>query len=94
MKRLEANLVLIDILTAYLKQYPDMRFGQALTNLGLATHRKVILEEFDDTNKGFEFFDIFYEEPTKTLERFTFTTTTDELSHTEGNLGGESGETN
>lgn len=40
MTRLEANIKILDILQSYLKAYPDMRFGQALYNLGIATYRK------------------------------------------------------
>ena len=59
MIRLEKNLEVLDKLFHYLKENPTIRFGQALSNLNLATHR---LKE-----TGVE--DIFYEEPSDTLLR-------------------------
>ena len=57
--RQQDNFQILDILFEYLKKNPDIRFGQALSNLNLATHR---LKE-----TGVE--DIFYEEPDVTLTK-------------------------
>lgn len=57
MNRLNQNLTILGRLEIYLKENPTIRFGQALHNLNLATHR---LKE-----TGVE--DIFYEEPEETL---------------------------
>lgn len=57
MSRLNQNLTILGRLENYLKENPTIRFGQALSNLNLATHR---LKE-----TGVE--DIFYEEPEETL---------------------------
>lgn len=35
MTRLEANLALIKILTEFVKDYPDIRFAQALRSIGV-----------------------------------------------------------
>ncbi len=55
--RLEKNLEILDKLSQYLKQNPSIRFGQALSNLKLATHR----------DEGVRHLDIFFEEPEETL---------------------------
>lgn len=63
--RLTDNEHLVDILLSYLRAYSDMRFGQALYNLGFATH-------LCSTTPGSEVqrcTDIFFEEPAITLKR-------------------------
>jgi len=67
MTRSEANMVIINLLEVYLKQNPDIRFGQALWNLGIATHRQVI-----DTDFNYGSLDIFYEESDVTLENIQY----------------------
>lgn len=62
MTRLEANKILVEILSAYIQQYPDIRFGQALFNLGLIQRKPDSLDIEDP----------FYEESTKTLSRFIY----------------------
>lgn len=54
--RLELNLQLLRILESYLRADPDMRFSQALSNLGYTPN-----EGEDD----------YYLEPSKLLERVT-----------------------
>lgn len=66
MTRLEANLKIVQILTAYLKQYPDLRFGQALSNLNIATHlRHSVKSESGSVDERHD--DIFFKESTATL---------------------------
>lgn len=86
MTRYEANMKLLDILSSYFKAYPDMRFGQALYNLGIATHR--------DTNSVLQqenLVDIFFEESTDTLALFK-PLNVDEISHIKGVIGQEPAE--
>ena len=59
--RLEANLQILDILRKYAMKYPDMRFGQILFNLNIATHR-IDSEEILPLPK-----DIFFFESVDTL---------------------------
>lgn len=81
--RLEANERIINHIQSYIRTYPDMRFGQALYNLGIATH----CVETELTEKGNELVekgqglnlqsihfiprnrDIFFEESTDTLNK-------------------------
>lgn len=63
--RLEKNLEILDKLYHYLKENPTIRFGQALSNLNLATHR--LLD--DKENRPYNNEDIFYEEPEETLDK-------------------------
>ena len=73
--RLEKNLEVLDKLFHYLKENPTIRFGQALSNLNLATHR---LKE-----TGVE--DIFYEEPEETLTKMrNFNKESDERAKSQG----------
>lgn len=66
MSRLENNIILLNHLEEYIKKYPDIRFGQALSNLNLATHRQH--QNIDGQGeKDFLYEDIFYEEPAETL---------------------------
>ena len=65
MSRLEKNLEILDKLYYYLKENPTIRFGQALSNLNLATHRLLN----DKENRLYNNEDIFYEEPTETLSK-------------------------
>jgi hypothetical protein len=39
MTRLEANIEILKILSEYLEKNPDMRFGQALNNLGIVEQK-------------------------------------------------------
>ena len=55
-KREVCNIKLLEILYTYLKQYPDMRFNQALWNLGF-------IKREDD-----QIVDNYYEESEITLE--------------------------
>lgn len=64
MNRLEANKKILDILTAYIHANPDIRFCQALCNLGLPN---IVIQDFNK-EKGLTYEDKFYEEPDKTLE--------------------------
>lgn len=59
--RQQDNFKILDILFEYLKKNPDIRFGQALSNLNLATHRK--------ESELARYMDIFYEEPSETLTK-------------------------
>lgn len=66
--RLEKNLEILDKLFHYLKENPTIRFGQALSNLNLATHRIQPDEEVIKTSRrGYP--NIFYEEPEETLDK-------------------------
>lgn len=62
--RQQENFQILDILFEYLKKNPDIRFGQALHNLNLATHRMI-----NDGFKPEDFKDIFHEEPDVTLTK-------------------------
>ena len=63
MSRLESNKKILDILTAYIHQNPDIRFCQALCNLGLPNI--TIVKQDED---GITYEDKYYEEPDRTLE--------------------------
>lgn len=60
-KRQECNLQIVDMLRQYCEKYPDIRFGQALANLGII--------EYDRTKLTPEVIDPFFEEPVDVLER-------------------------
>lgn len=66
--RLEKNLEILDKLYHYLKENPTIRFGQALSNLNLATHRIQPDEETIKENR-YGYKNIFYEEPEDTLSK-------------------------
>lgn len=68
MSRLENNTLLLKHLEEYIKKYPDIRFGQALSNLNLATHRQKINID-GQGEKDYLYEDIFYEEPQETLTK-------------------------
>lgn len=68
MSRLESNIILLKHLEEYIKKYPDIRFGQALSNLNLATHRQKINTD-GQGEKDYLYEDIFYEEPQETLTK-------------------------
>lgn len=72
MNRRKTNLEIIQILTNYLIEYPDIRFTQALYNLGIATHSIEHIKECDTCDATPNYRDIFYEEPEKTLAKITF----------------------
>jgi len=76
--RLVANEAILEHILSYARAYPDLRFGQILTNLGIATHKvehsepqhnKATVEESDFTTWIESFSDIFYEESTDTLKK-------------------------
>ena len=54
MSRLNDNVEVLNILVDYLKQNPDIRFFQALYNVGIMDSKNV---------------DRFYEEPSETLKK-------------------------
>lgn len=66
--RLEKNLEILDKLFHYLKENPTIRFGQALSNLNLATHKQKINID-GQGEKDYLYEDIFYEEPEETLTK-------------------------
>jgi len=72
MTRLEYNLQILDCLKAYAERYPDMRFGQMLTNLNIATHLKTYInyrsEETGDIITDTDMEDIFFPESEETLK--------------------------
>lgn len=68
MTRLDYNLQILDYLKEYANHYPDMRFGQMLANLDIASH---ILEQYhDDVLKQTRpvYKDIFFPESEETLK--------------------------
>ena len=68
MKRLEKNLEILDKLYYYLKENPTIKFGQALSNLNLATHRREATQEVPNSGTWTHGeYDIFFEEPEETL---------------------------
>lgn len=81
MKRFEANMNIIHMLTDYVRAYPDMRFGQILYNMGIATHclESILTEEgakVIGTGVALQSIhfvkhnrDIFYEESEDTLKK-------------------------
>lgn len=66
--RLEKNLEILDKLFYYLKENPTIRFGQALSNLNLATHRGYLNVD-GQGEKEYLYEDIFFEEPETTLKQ-------------------------
>lgn len=70
MNRLEKNLEILDKLYHYLKENPTIRFGQALSNLNLATHRREATQEVNGSGTWTHgTYDIFHEEPEETLDK-------------------------
>lgn len=68
--RLEKNLEILDKLYYYLKENPTIRFGQALINLNLATHRREVTQEVLGSGSWTHGdYDIFFEEPEQTLSK-------------------------
>ena len=61
MTRLDYNLQILDYLKAYANHYPDMRFGQILSNLNIASHIKCY-----DEGDQYHFQDIFFPESEET----------------------------
>lgn len=59
-KRLVANRTILDVLTQYIEAHPDIRFSQALFNLGIV--------EFD-SNVEHVWKDDYHLEPEEILER-------------------------
>lgn len=69
--RLDYNREIVQLLASYIEKYPDIRFGQALHNLGIAHAYKTVaysISEDDDTPVDI-FVDNFFEEPINTLKR-------------------------
>lgn len=62
--RLVANEAILEHILSYARAYPDLRFGQILYNIGVATHRRS-----DLTDGSTQMQDIFYEESTDTLKK-------------------------
>lgn len=65
MNRKEENEKLLKILKDYLEANPDIRFIQALWNLGIIDRQVIDASGFETSF----IVDRFYEEPDKTLER-------------------------
>lgn len=67
MTRLDYNLQIIDYLKAYANHYPDMRFGQILSNLNIASH--ILEQHHDEVLKQTRpvYRDIFFPESEETL---------------------------
>lgn len=63
MNRKASNLEIMDRLSEYFSKYPDMRFGQALLNLGI-----VEIFECPNTDKLY-WKNAFYEESKEILKR-------------------------
>lgn len=57
--RQQENFKILEVLREFFEKNPDIRFGQGLYNLNIATH---IIE-------GKSVIDIFFEEPNVTLKR-------------------------
>ena len=55
--RQKANLIINELVQLYLETYPDIRYVQALWNLGIIDHRSNLIA------------DRYYEEPVDTLKR-------------------------
>lgn len=51
MTRLECNRIILSKLSDYLELYPDMRFNQALLNLGINVKASKIVTEENEGNK-------------------------------------------
>lgn len=68
MNRLNQNLTILGRLENYLKDNPTIRFGQALSNLNLATHKQRVNVD-GQGEKDCIYEDIFYEEPEETLTK-------------------------
>lgn len=67
MNRQHYNKQILELLSAYVDRYPDMRFGQMLSNLNIASH---ILEQFHDSELKTTrpvYKDIFFPESEETL---------------------------
>lgn len=59
-KRYRVNKEILAELAQYIEKAPQQRFGQILRNMGFFKNER---------NLGLHYSDVFYEEPTKTLER-------------------------
>lgn len=68
MTRLEANRQILSLLSSYFEAYPDLRFGQGLSNLNIATHvASYAMNENEELEKFFQ--DIYFEEPSDLAAR-------------------------
>ena len=68
MNRQEANRLILEILSKYVEDSPDIRFHQMLVNLDV-TLQNLILEKNGFPSGGMEGVDQYNEESVKTLER-------------------------
>lgn len=68
MTRLEANKLIIQTILEYATNYPDLRFGQILTNLNIATH----LQTYGTPLQEYSYTDIFFDESVKTLKMLNY----------------------
>lgn len=67
-KRQQYNRVLVQVLSDYIEKYPDIRFSQALDNIGLVQGR--LLKQFPAQGQDLMIWDNEYNlEPDKLLER-------------------------
>ena len=67
MKRKEANLAILAQITHYVTMNPDMRFGQALRNMGVIMDYRIVDEKGEFTGVGW--MNHFNEESTSILKR-------------------------
>ncbi len=63
-KRQEYNYKLLDLIAEHINEYPDIRFGQALANIGIIQY-----DEYDDKKETCSIIDPFYEESANMYER-------------------------
>lgn len=63
-KRQEYNYKLLDLIAEHINEYPDIRFGQALANIGIIQY-----DEYDDKKETCGIIDPFYEESVNMYER-------------------------
>ena len=63
-KRQEFNYKLLDLIAEYINEHPDIRFGQALVNIGIIQY-----DEYDDKKETCSTIDPFYEESVNMYDR-------------------------
>lgn len=63
MTRFDANIELMNQLHSYLSENKDVRFGQALRNVG------IVVDKWNVDKQENEWINLFYEEPQFTLNR-------------------------
>lgn len=70
MNRLQANLKILELLKEFIKNNPDIRFGQAIRAVGIVDVEQVIPETSSHLSEVKLFYsDEFYTESTETLDR-------------------------